>query len=70
MANGLSSALNIKVQQTIVFDYPSVASMAHYLFSLIEQPGVPESAAALISAPQLTMHLPAAGSSDLIKVGN
>jgi hypothetical protein len=35
MANGVSSALGLKLPQTLVFDYPSVVAMAAYVHSLM-----------------------------------
>lgn len=35
MANGVSSALGLKLPQTLVFDYPSVMAMAAYVHSLM-----------------------------------
>ena len=35
MANGVSSALGLKLPQTLVFDYPSIKAMAAYVHSLM-----------------------------------
>ena len=35
MANGVSSALTLKLPQTLVFDYPSVKAMAAHVHSLM-----------------------------------
>ena len=51
MANSLSSALGLKLPQTLVFDYPSVKAMADHVSSLL----APRTAAHL--AP---LHQPAA----------
>lgn len=61
MANGLSSALNVKLPQTLVFDYPSVASMALFVFSLLTQPAGHKSEAPLKVPLQLDQNLPIAG---------
>lgn len=68
MANGVSLALNLKLQQTLVFDYPSVASMSQYLYSLLEQPGLLETAKALRSAAQTLSPLSSTDVVDIIKV--
>ena len=35
MANSLSSAVNMKLPQTLVFDYPSVSAMANFVHGLL-----------------------------------
>ena len=39
MANGVSTALGLKLPQTLVFDYPSVESMSLHLFGLLAPTG-------------------------------
>lgn len=35
MATSLSTALSVKLPQTLVFDYPSVKAMAEHIYSLL-----------------------------------
>ena len=53
MANGVSTALGLKLPQTLVFDYPSVESMSLHLFGLV----APTDAASIpsIQAPSITV---------------
>ena len=62
MANGLSSALGLKLPQTLVFDYPSVKAMTAYVHSLMS-PATPSLPVLELSAQQPSVD-------SLVKVGS
>lgn len=41
MANGVSGALGVKLPQTLIFDYPSVQSMAAHVHAILQPAAVP-----------------------------
>ncbi len=55
MANSLSTALSLKLPQTLVFDYPSVIAMAEHIHGLMAPTAV--SSTALVRQPVLSQTL-------------